>query len=178
MNRNIRKVKRIEAKNKSYLKFIMSRRRTAKKREITQDPIYNSKLVSMLINSLLLKGKKSIAQHIFYEAMKNIKDSTKQDPLEILKKAIENVTPVIEVKSRRIGGATYQVPVEVKVDRGNSLALKFLIKSARNRPGKTMILKLGNEILDAYNNTGNSVKKKEEIHKMAEANKAFTTLRF
>lgn len=155
----------------------MSRRRKSKKRIITQDPIYNSILVSMLINRILLKGKKTIAQHIFYEAMKNIQETSQQDPLEILKKAVSNATPVVEVKSRRIGGATYQVPIEVKTERGNSLALRFIVKSARNRPGKNMITKLGNEILDAYNNTGNSVKKKEEIHKNAEANKAFSTLR-
>lgn len=156
----------------------MSRRRTAKKRLILEDPIYNSILVSMMINRILKQGKKSLAQHIFYEAMKNIKESSKQDPLEILKKAVTNATPIVEVKSRRVGGATYQVPIEVKAERGNSLALRFIIKSARNRPGKNMITKLGNEILDAYNNTGNSVKKKEEIHKMSEANKAFSTLRF
>ncbi len=155
----------------------MSRRRTAKKRIIAQDPIYNSNLVTMIINKLLLKGKKSLAQRIFYETMKNIKETTQQDPLEILKKAIENATPVVEVKSRRVGGATYQVPIEVKNDRGNSLALRFIIKSARKRPGKSIITKLGNEILDAYNNIGNSVKKKEEIHKMAEANKAFSTFK-
>nr|AEW13003.1 ribosomal protein S7 [Strombomonas acuminata] len=156
----------------------MSRRKIAKKRLITQDSIYNSVLVTMLINRILLKGKKSIAQHIFYESMKNIKDSSQQDPLDVLKKAVLNVTPIVEVKSRRVGGATYQVPVEVKPDRGTSLALRFIIKSARNRPGKNMITKLGNEILDAYNNVGNSVKRKEEIHKMAESNKAFSTLRF
>lgn len=156
----------------------MSRRRTAKKRAITEDPIYNSLLVSMMINRILLKGKKSLAQHIFYEAMKNVKSTSQQDPLEVLKKAITNATPLVEVKARRVGGATYQVPIEVKPDRGSSLALRFIIKSARNRPGKDMITKLGNEILDAYNNTGSSVKKKEEIHKMAESNKAFTTLRF
>lgn len=156
----------------------MSRRKIVKKRPIIQDPIYNSILVTMLINRILLRGKKSLAQHIFYEAMKNIRESSQQDPLEVLKKAVSNVTPIVEVKSRRVGGATYQVPVEVKSDRGNSLALRFIIKSARNRPGKNMIVKLGNEILDAYNNTGNSVKRKEEIHKMAESNRAFSTLRF
>lgn len=156
----------------------MSRRRTAKKRLILEDPIYNSILVSMMINRILTKGKKSLAQYIFYEAMKNVKEATKQDPLEILKKAVANATPIVEVKSRRVGGATYQVPVEVKIERGNSLALRFITKSARNRPGKNMITKLGNEILDASNNTGNSVKKKEEIHKMSEANKAFSSLRF
>jgi small subunit ribosomal protein S7 len=110
--------------------------------------------------------------------MKNIKESTQQDPIEILKTAVNNATPVVEVKSRRIGGATYQVPIEIKTEKGNNLAIKFLVKSARKRPGKSMITKLGNEIIDAYNNTGNSIKKKEEIHKMAEANKAFASLRF
>ena len=155
----------------------MSRRKKAKKRVILQDPIYNSILVSMLINKILVEGKKTIAQRIMYEAMKNINQSTNQDPLEVLKKAIVNVTPKIEIKARRVRGATYQVPREIKPERGNSLALKFIIKSARNRPGKNMISKLGNEIIDAYNNIGNSVKKKEEIHKMAEANKAFTHLK-
>lgn len=156
----------------------MSRRRKSKKRNITEDPIYNSVLVSMLINKILLKGKKSLAQNILYESMKNIKEITQQDPLEILKKAIGNSAPVVEVKSRRVGGATYQVPIEVKNERGNSLAIKFIVRSARKRSGKNMITKLGNEIIDASNNIGNSVKKKEEIHKMAEANKAFTTIRF
>lgn len=156
----------------------MSRKKKAKKRLIIQDPIYNSTLVSLTINAILLKGKKSLAQKIFYEAMKNIKESTQQDSIEILKKAINNATPIVEVKSRRVGGATYQVPIEVKTERGNSLAIKFLIKSARKRPGKNFITKLTNEIVDAFNNTGNSIKKKEEIHKMAEANKAFASIRF
>lgn len=156
----------------------MSRRKKAKKRLISEDPIYNSILVSMLINRLLLKGKKSLAQRIFYEAMKNIKESSKQDPVEILKKAVKNATPIVEVKSKRVGGATYQVPVEVNTERGNSLALRFILHAAKKRVGKSMTTKLGNEILDASNNTGNSVKKKEEIHKMAESNKAFSTLRF
>ena len=156
----------------------MSRRKKSKKRIILQDPIYNSALVSMMINKILINGKKSLAQNILYEVLKNIKTSLNQDPLEVLKKAIANATPIVEIKSRRIGGATYQVPLEVKKERGNSLALKFIIKSARNRPGKSMISKLENEIMDAYNNIGNSVKKKEEIHKMADANKAFTTLKF
>jgi small subunit ribosomal protein S7 len=156
----------------------MSRRRKSKKRNIIEDPIYNSVLISMLINKILLKGKKSLAHHILYEAMKNIKENTQQDPLDILKKAIVNASPVVEVKSRRVGGATYQVPIEVKTERGNSLAIKFIVRSARNRSGKNMITKLGNEIIDASNNIGNSVKKKEEIHKMAESNKAFTTIRF
>ena len=156
----------------------MSRRKKAKKRILVEDAIYNSTLVSIIINKILLEGKKTVAEKIFYGSMKKIQETTQQDPLEILKQAIQNATPVVEVRSRRVGGATYQVPIEVKPDRGNSLAVKFIVKSARKRPGKDMISKLGNEILDAYNNTGSSVKKKEEIHKMAESNKAFTTLRF
>jgi small subunit ribosomal protein S7 len=156
----------------------MSRRKISKKRTILQDPIYNSVLVSMITNKILLNGKKSLSQNIIYEVLKKIQISSKQDPIEILKKSVSNATPVVEIKSRRIGGATYQVPIEVKKERGNSLALKFIVKSARNRPGKNMVSKLENEIMDAYNNIGNSIKKKEEIHKMAEANKAFTTLKF
>lgn len=156
----------------------MSRRRKAKKRIIKEDAVYHSVLSSMVINHVLLKGKKNLAEKIFYEAMKKVQESIKQDPMEILQKAVNNITPVIEVKSRRIGGATYQVPIEIKQDRGTSLALRFLIKSARNRPGRSMFYKLGNEIIDAYNNTGNSVRKKEEIHKQAEANKAFSNFKF
>jgi small subunit ribosomal protein S7 len=156
----------------------MSRRKISKKRIILQDPIYNSMLVSMITNKILLNGKKSLSQNIIYEVLKKIQKSSKQDPIEVLKKSVYNATPVVEIKSRRIGGAIYQVPIEVKKERGSSLALKFIIKSARNRPGKNMVSKLENEIMDAYNNIGNSVKKKDEIHKMAEANKAFTTLKF
>ncbi|MGI9214973.1 MAG: 30S ribosomal protein S7 [Gammaproteobacteria bacterium] len=141
------------------------------------DSIYNSKLANMLINKIITKGKKNLAEKIFYKSMENIKEANKQDPLEILKKAVKNITPTVEIKARRIGGAIFQVPTEIKPMRGNSLALKFLIKSARNRPGKNIIPKLQNEIIDASNNVGNSVKKKEEIHKMAEANKTFTTLK-
>jgi small subunit ribosomal protein S7 len=155
----------------------MSRRRKAKKRTILQDPIYNSSLANKIINILLLKGKKTLAQYIFYEAMKNIYKLGYEDPINVLKKAIQNATPVIEVKSRRIGGATYQVPTEVKLDRGNSLAIKLIVKNARKRTGRGMINKLTNEILDAYNNTGGAVRKKEEIHKQAEANKAFSNFR-
>jgi small subunit ribosomal protein S7 len=134
--------------------------------------------VNLFINKLLIEGKKTVAQNIFYQAMKNIQTKLNEEPLEIITKAIKNATPIVEVTSRRIGGAIYQVPIEVSLERGTSLALRFLVKSARNRPGKTIITKLENEIIDAYNNTGNSVKKKEEIHKNAEANKAFTTIKF
>nr|YP_009145536.1 ribosomal protein S7 [Trachelomonas volvocina]AKL82449.1 ribosomal protein S7 [Trachelomonas volvocina] len=157
----------------------MSRRKTTKKRSIIPDPIYNSEIASLLINKILIDGKKSLAENIFYTVMRDIKNNNKdkEDAIEVLKKAIKNSTPIIEIKARRVGGATYQVPTEIKPERGRSLALKFIIKSARNRPGKSMSIKLQNEILDAYNNVGNSVKKKEEIHKMAEANKAFTNLK-
>jgi small subunit ribosomal protein S7 len=155
----------------------MSRRKIAKKRLITQDPVYNSILVSMIINRILLKGKKTIAQKIFYEAMDNIEKSVKKDPIEILTKAVANATPVIEVRSRRVGGAIYQVPTEVKTDRGNSLALRLLVTAARERPGRSMTKKLSNEIIDAYNSSGNAFKKKEDMHKMAQANKAFSNLK-
>nr|YP_009538711.1 ribosomal protein S7 [Lepocinclis ovum]AYQ93745.1 ribosomal protein S7 [Lepocinclis ovum] len=155
----------------------MSRRKNAKKRILVADPIYNSVVVSMLINKILCNGKKSLAQKILYESIKKVKESIKADPLEILEKAITNATPIVELKSRRVGGATYQVPIEIKKERGTSIALTFLIKAARKRPGKSMITKLGNEIIDAYNNTGNSVKKKEELHRMAETNKAFANFK-
>jgi len=156
----------------------MSRRKTAKKRVISPDPIYNSTLVTMLANRILLQGKKTVAQRILYQAMKNIEDSAQKDPLEVLRQAVLNATPLVEVKARRVGGSTYQVPLEVKSDRGTSLAMRWLIKSARSRSGRTMVSKLSNEILDAYNNTGAAIRKKEETHKMAEANKAFAQFRF
>lgn len=156
----------------------MSRRRKAKKRIIIQDPIYNSTLVSMIINKILLKGKKNLAQEIFYEAMRNIQESTQKDPIEILKTAISNITPQVTVKSRRVRGAVYQVPTELSPEEGKSLALRILVKSTRSRPGRSISRKLQNEILDAYNNTGGSIKVKEELHKKAKANKAFSRLRF
>ena len=137
-----------------------------------------SLIASMLINRILLKGKKSLAQKIFYQTLSKIKETHKKDPIEIVKKAVENVTPIVEVKTRRVGGATYQVPTEITQERGTSIALRLIIKSARNRPGKNICTKLENEIIDAYNNIGNSIKKKEEIHKAAEANKAFINLKF
>lgn len=156
----------------------MPRRKAPEKKIIEPDPIYSSTLVAMMINRILWKGKKNLAQSILYEAMKNINSTTSKQPLEILEKAIQNATPIIEIKAKRVGGSTYQVPVEIRKERGKSLAIKFLIKAARKRAGKNIIIKLQNEILDAYNNTGNAVKKKEEIHKSAEANKAFSTLKF
>ena len=123
----------------------MSRRKKNIKKKLEQDPLYNSVLVTMLINKIMLKGKKSLAQYILYETLKSIKEITKQEPLEILKKAINNSTPTVELKSRRVGGATYQVPIEIKEERGNSLAMKFIIQSSRNKAGKSMINKLSCE---------------------------------
>jgi small subunit ribosomal protein S7 len=156
----------------------MSRKKTAKKRRVLPDPLYNSILVTLLINKILLKGKKTIAQKIFIQAMLNVQNTTKQDSLEVLRQAVLNITPRLEIKARRIGGSTYQVPLEVTAERGTSLALRWLIKSARSRNGNGMSFKLSNEIIDAFNNTGASVRKREEMHKMAEANKAFANFRF
>lgn len=155
----------------------MSRRRKAKKRIILPDPIYNSTLISKIINNILSEGKKTRAEFIFYEALKKVHKTGHKDVLNILIKAIQNATPLIEVKSRRVGGTTYQVPTEVNPERGSSVALKLIVKYARKRPGKGMINKLANEILDAYNNTGEAVKKKEEMHKKADANRAYSNLR-
>lgn len=156
----------------------MPRRKIIKKRIVIEDAIYNSKLVTMVINKVLLHGKKNIAQKILYDSMKRIKDILKKDPIEVLEKAVLNVTPVIELKSRRVGGATYQVPVEIKPDRRTGIGLRLLIRSARKRNNLTFVLKLTSEIIDAYNNTGNAVRRKDELHKMAEANKAFAGFKF
>nr|ARW69910.1 ribosomal protein S7 [Polysiphonia teges] len=156
----------------------MSRRNTAKKRSINADPIYNSKLISMLIVRILKDGKKSLAQKIVYESLETIKNKTNTDPLKVLEKAIRNATPLVEVKARRIGGSTYQVPIEVRAYRGTNLALRWITKFAIQRNGKSMVIKLANEIIEASNESGNSIRKKEETHRMAEANKAFAHYRY
>lgn len=156
----------------------MSRRNIAKKRIVIPDPIYNSQLISMLIVRTLKHGKKSIAQKIIYEALEIIKDKTSHEPLGVLERAIRNITPLVEVKARRVGGSTYQVPVEVRAYRGTNLALRWLTRFANERSGKNMSIKLANEIIDAYNENGNSIRKKEETHRMAEANKAFAHYRY
>nr|YP_009564951.1 ribosomal protein S7 [Gelidium coulteri]YP_009565351.1 ribosomal protein S7 [Gelidium sinicola]QBA96302.1 ribosomal protein S7 [Gelidium coulteri]QBA96702.1 ribosomal protein S7 [Gelidium sinicola] len=156
----------------------MSRRNTAKRRIITPDPIYNSKLISMLVSRILKHGKKSLAQKIIYEALEIIDNKISYEPLEVLEKAIRNITPLVEVKARRVGGSTYQVPIEVRAYRGTNLALKWITKFASERSGKNMAIKLANEIMDAYNESGNSIRKKEETHRMAEANKAFAHYRY
>ena len=156
----------------------MSRRSKSKKSLATPDPIYNSRLVSMLTVRLLKSGKKSLAQRILYESMDIIKARTSTDPLNVLEKAIYNITPMVEVKSKRIGGSTYQVPLEVKVYRGTNLALRWLTRFATQRSGKSMSSKLANEIIDAANVAGGAIRKRDETHKMAEANKAFAHYRY
>ncbi|MDY6844144.1 MAG: 30S ribosomal protein S7 [Thermodesulfobacteriota bacterium] len=156
----------------------MPRRRVAKKREIFPDPKYNEILVTKFINRMMKAGKKSLAERILYESFGLIGERAKSDPLEVFRKAVENVKPVIEVKSRRVGGATYQVPMEVRGDRRISLAIRWIILNAKNREGKSFKEKLVAELLDAANNRGASIKKREDVHKMAEANKAFSHYRW
>lgn len=156
----------------------MARRREAEKREILPDPKYNSKLVSRFINVIMKDGKKSIAEKTFYGALDIIKEKTGSDPLKVFKTAVDNVKPVLEVRPRRVGGATYQVPMEVKPQRRIALALRWIVTYARARKEKTMKERLAAELLDAYNNTGSSIKKKEDTHRMAEANRAFAHYRW
>ncbi|MDO8283156.1 MAG: 30S ribosomal protein S7 [Thermodesulfovibrionia bacterium] len=156
----------------------MPRRKVADKREILPDPIHNSKIVSKFINSLMKEGKKSVAEKICYGALDIIKEKTGNDPLKVFKSALDNVKPAVEVKSRRVGGATYQVPTDIMPDRRQALAYRWIIGFAAKRPGKTMREKLAAELMDAANNTGSSIKKREDTHKMAEANKAFAHYRW
>ena len=156
----------------------MPRRREVKKREILPDPKYKDELVAKFINSLMKKGKKSVAEHIFYGSLDIIKDRAKDEPLKVFRQAMDNVKPIVEVKSRRVGGATYQVPVEVRPARKTSLAIRWVIQYARSRPEKTMEEKLAGEFLDAANKRGASIKKREDTHRMAEANKAFAHYRW
>jgi len=156
----------------------MSRRNKAKKRIIIPDPLYNSRLVSMLTVRILKSGKKSLAQKIIYRSLDIIKEKTAIDPLEILEKAIRNATPLVEVKARRVGGSTYQVPMEIRAYRGTNLALRWLTQFAKKRSGKNMSIKLANEIVDTANDQGNTIRKREETHRMAEANKAFAHYRY
>jgi small subunit ribosomal protein S7 len=156
----------------------MSRRTVTKKRPVPADPVYNSRLVSMTIRRIMRSGKKSLASGIVYDALKTIGERTGNDPIETFEKAIRNLTPLVEVKARRVGGATYQVPMEVRPGRGTALALRWLVQYSRSRGGRTMAGKLANEIMDAANETGAAIKKREETHKMAEANKAFAHYRY
>lgn len=154
------------------------RKKRAVKRDVLPDPIYNSKLVTKLINQIMRDGKKGVAQKILYESFDIIKEKTGKEPMEVFNKAMDNIMPLLEVKSKRVGGASYQVPIEVKPDRGRALAFRWLINYAKLRGGHTMAENLANEIIDASNGIGASVKKKEDTHKMAEANKAFAHYRF
>ncbi|MGL5617947.1 MAG: 30S ribosomal protein S7 [Metamycoplasmataceae bacterium] len=156
----------------------MSRKRKAPVREVLSDPIFNSKIVTKLINTIMLDGKKSTAESILYSAFEIIKEKTNEEPIEVFKKAVENITPQLEVRTRRIGGTNYQVPSEVSARRKQTLTLRWLINYSRLRTEKTMDLRLANEIIDASKGTGGSVKKKEDTHKMAEANKAFAHFRW
>lgn len=154
------------------------RKRRAVKRDVLADPIYNSKLVTRLINTIMIDGKKGTAQKIVYGAFDIVKEKTGEDANEVFEKALENVKPMLEVKSRRVGGANYQVPIEVKPDRSRALALRWMTAAARNRGGHSMAENLANEIVDASNGVGASVKKREDTHRMAEANKAFAHYRW
>ncbi len=156
----------------------MSRRRVVQKRPVPPDPVYNSRLVSMMVRRIMESGKKSLALRIVYDALKTMEERGGSEPLELFEKAIRNATPLVEVKARRVGGATYQVPMEVRTDRGVTLALRWIIRAARTRSGKTMSSKLANELMDAANETGSAVRKREETHRMAEANKAFAHYRY
>ena len=156
----------------------MPRKREVKKREILPDPKYHDTLISKFINGVMRRGKKNVSERIFYHALDIIKEKTHSDPTKTFKQAMDNVKPELEVKARRVGGATYQVPVEVRMDRKISLAIRWILKYARERSEKTMIDKLASEIIDAYNNKGGAIKKREDTLKMAEANKAFAHYRW
>ena len=154
------------------------RKRRAVKRDVLPDPIYNSKYITKVINCIMLDGKKGVAQSIFYEALGKVKERTGQDEMEIFNKAMENITPALEVKSRRVGGSNYQVPIEVSPARAQALAIRWLVGNARKRGGRGMAENLASEVIDASNGTGAAVKKREDTHRMAEANKAFAHYRW
>ena len=156
----------------------MSRRHSAEKREINPDPKYGNLVVSKFMNSIMRAGKKSVAETIVYGALEIIEGKTKQNPVSIFEQALDNVMPSIEVRSRRVGGATYQVPVEVRPERRQALAIRWIIQAARDRSGHSMMEKLSAELMDAFNRRGNAVKKREDTHKMADANKAFAHYRW
>ena len=156
----------------------MPRRGKISKRDVLPDPLYNSKLVTKLVNNVMLDGKKGVAQTIVYDAFAAVAEKTEQNPLKVFEEALENIMPVLEVKARRVGGSTYQVPMEVRAERRQTLGLRWLIAFARKRGERTMAERLAAEIMDAKNNAGGAFKKKEETHRMAEANKAFAHYRY
>ena len=156
----------------------MSRRNAAAKRDVLPDPVYNSKVVTKLINQIMIDGKRSIAQTICYDAFNIMAEKLGNDAMTIFNQAMENVKPVLEVKARRVGGSTYQVPMEIRAERRQTLAIRWIVDAARKRSDRTMAAKLAGELMDAYNQAGNAFKKKEEVHRMAEANKAFASYRW
>lgn len=156
----------------------MSRRTRAPKRPVAPDPVHGSPLVTMMVSRLMQSGKKSLAFHLIYDAFKIIEERTGTSPVEVYETAVRNATPLVEVRARRVGGATYQVPMEVRPERGTAMALRWLVQFSRARPGKTMAMKLANELMDAANETGNAIRRREETHRMAEANKAFAHYRY
>nr|YP_006666493.1 ribosomal protein S7 [Trebouxiophyceae sp. MX-AZ01]AFQ93848.1 ribosomal protein S7 [Trebouxiophyceae sp. MX-AZ01] len=156
----------------------MARRRAAKRKALMPDPVYQNHLVEMITNHLMRRGKKLLAYRICYSSMRELGEITQKDPISVLEQAVRNVTPLVEVKSKRRGGAAYQVPVAVSPERGTTLAIRWILSSCRNRSGRTMVSRLTNEFLDASKNVGAAIRRKEEINKMAEANKAFAASRF
>ena len=156
----------------------MSRRSQAKRVLLQPDPVYNSRLVSLLVARVLKSGKKTLAERIVYQALDIILEKTKENPVILLEKAVKNATPQVEVKSRRVGGSTYQVPIEIRAYRGTNVSLKWIIDFAKNRPGYGMSNKLANELIDAARENGGAIRKKDQVHKMAEANKAFAHFRY
>ena len=156
----------------------MPRRGRIPKRDVLPDPLYGSKVVTKLINQIMLDGEKSVAQKIVYDAFALMGEKMNMDPMEIFKQALANITPMVEVKARRVGGANYQVPIEIRPERRQTLAIRWLVLNTRKRSERETYKKLAAELMDAYNNTGGSVKKKEDTHRMAEANKAFAHFRF
>ena len=156
----------------------MSRKKTQPKKVVTPDPIFNSAIIPKLINSIMYDGKKGVAEKIVYEAIEKIKSKTKEEPINVFNEAINNIKPTVEVRSRRVGGATYQVPVEVKSKRAQALAIRWLVDASRKRKDKQMSDKIFNELYDAYEKKGSAVKKREDVHKMAESNKAFAHFRW
>jgi small subunit ribosomal protein S7 len=156
----------------------MSRKKTQPKKIVTPDPIFNSTIIPKLINSIMYDGKKIVAEKIVYDAIEKIKSKTKEEPINVFNEAINNIKPTVEVRSRRVGGATYQVPVEVKTKRAQALAIRWLVEASRKRKDKHMSDKIFNELYDAYEKKGSAVKKREDVHKMAESNKAFAHFRW
>lgn len=156
----------------------MSRRQIIKKRYISPDPRYDSRLIQMIVNRLMKKGKKALAYKIIYETMDQIGNITKKDPVQIIEQAVRNATPLLEVKARRVGGSTYQIPKQVPSERGTTLSIRWILAACRNRSGKSMISKLTSEFIDASKKTGDSIRKRNEAHRMAEANRALAKVKF